>query len=149
LTSVFKVPGWLYRKRLGWILGKRFLSVTHRGRKTGLSRQTVLEVIIYDPSTQESIVASAYGTSADWYRNLMAGPALEVRTGRHRYRPEQRFLDDQEAREMAARFCRLHPFEARLAPRVLPAIGAVSVDARADPIDVIASLPMMGFRPRG
>jgi hypothetical protein len=32
------------------------------------------------------------GEKADWYRNLEAAPALEVRTGGQRYVPEQRFL---------------------------------------------------------
>jgi hypothetical protein len=38
------------------------------------------------------VVLSAWGEKADWYRNIEAVPALEVRTGGQRYVPEQRFL---------------------------------------------------------
>jgi hypothetical protein len=37
-------------------------------------------------------VLSAWGEKGDWYRNLEATPALEIRTGGERYVPEQRFL---------------------------------------------------------
>jgi len=147
LKLIFDAPAWLYRKRLGWLLGKRFLVVTHRGRKTGLPRQTVLEVVFFDPARRESVVASAYGPKADWYRNLEAEPALRIRTGRLEYVPEQRFLNAGEARRAAARFCREHPLEARAAPRVLAAIGAVEKGSFSDPVDLLAALPMVAFRP--
>jgi len=88
----FRLPIYLYRLDLGWLLGHRFLLLVHRGRESGLLRETVLEVILYDPATRESVVLSAWGEKADWYRNIEAVPALEVRTGGQRYVPEQRFL---------------------------------------------------------
>jgi hypothetical protein len=39
---VFRLPIWLYRLRLGWVLGARFLLVHHVGRRTGLPRRVVL-----------------------------------------------------------------------------------------------------------
>jgi deazaflavin-dependent oxidoreductase (nitroreductase family) len=148
LRVVFKLPDWFYRVGLGWLLGKRILSVTHRGRKSGRLHDTVLEVAMYDADRTESIVASAYGTRADWYRNIQAEPALRVRTGRMDYVPEQRFLSPEEARKAAADFCRLHPWEAKLAPRVLPAIGAAVDPNVSDPAGMLAQLPMVAFRPR-
>ena len=44
----FRLPIWLYHSHLGWLLGTRFVLLTHTGRKSGLSRQTVLEVVRYD-----------------------------------------------------------------------------------------------------
>lgn len=129
-------------------MGKRFLSVTHRGRRSGRLHDTVLEVAVYHAERQESIVSSAYGSTADWYRNIEAEPALRVRTGRKDYVPEQRFLSREEAREAAAEFCRLHRWEAKLAPRVLPAIGAAVDGAESDPVSMLAALPMVAFRPR-
>jgi hypothetical protein len=38
----FKMPIYLYRLNLGWLLGHRFLLLVHRGRKCGLLRETVL-----------------------------------------------------------------------------------------------------------
>ena len=110
--------------------------------------ETVLEVARYDPATRESVVASAYGTAADWYRNITVEPAQRVRTGRMDYVPEQRFLTAAEAREAAIEFCRRHKLEARLAPRALTAIGAVQEGAFTDPVELLASLPMVGFCPK-
>lgn len=88
LRLVFRLPIYLYRFNLGWLLGNRFLLLTHQGRKSGLPRQTILEVILYDQATRESVVLSGRGEKADWYRNIEARPALEVRTGGERYVPE-------------------------------------------------------------
>jgi deazaflavin-dependent oxidoreductase (nitroreductase family) len=86
LRLALKLPSLLYRAHLGWLLGHRFLLVTHRGRKTGRVHQTVLEVARYDPTTGESIVVAGWGAKTDWYRNLQANPALAIQTGRERYR---------------------------------------------------------------
>lgn len=51
----FALPGWLYRVGLGWTLGKRFLALTHRGRKSGHVYHTVLES---SPSTRRPKRAS-------------------------------------------------------------------------------------------
>src|SRR5215212_7433167 len=70
LRIAFRLPIHLYEHRLGWLIGHRLLLLTHRGRKSGRIRQTPLEVIRYDPATEESVVVSAWGEKADWYRNL-------------------------------------------------------------------------------
>ncbi len=149
LKFVFDMPSVMYRWGLGWMMGKRILAVTHTGRRSGKTYQTVLEVALFDPKTEESIVASAYGTEADWYRNIRAEPASRVQTGRLDYTPEQRFLSPEEAMEAAAMFCHRHPWEAKLVPRVLPSIGAVIPrDTNAAPEELLGSLPMVGFRPK-
>jgi deazaflavin-dependent oxidoreductase (nitroreductase family) len=149
LKVVFNAPAVLYRMGLGWTLGKRILAVTHSGRKTGKLRETVLEVLVFDSDNKESVVVSAFGNRADWYLNLRIQPALRVRTGRMDYIPEQRFLTSDEAREAAIEFSHRHPWEVRLVPRVLPAIGAaVPKDSDSDSVDLLASLPMVAFRPK-
>jgi hypothetical protein len=45
LGYVLRLPSYLYRLRLGGLLGHRFLLLTHRGRKSGLTRRTPLEVL--------------------------------------------------------------------------------------------------------
>ena len=91
------MPIGLYRLGLGWLLGHQFLLLTHAGRRTGRVRQTALKVLRYDPETGESVVASAWGPTADWYRNVRARPALAVRTAHDRFVPEQRLLPPAEA----------------------------------------------------
>lgn len=149
LKTFFDAPRWLYRHGLGWMLGKRLLELTHVGRKTGQPRHTVLEVALYDKETRESVVVSAYGTHADWYRNIEVAPAVRVKTGRLDYEPEQRFLTVDERKEAAQAFCRNHRLEARMANRVLTAIGAdVPHDPGADPAETLGTLPMVAFRPK-
>lgn len=149
LKFVFDMPSALFSWGLGWILGKRVLALTHTGRRSGTEHTTILEVAIFDEDKRESVVASAYGADADWYRNIRAKPASRVQTGRLDYVPEQRFLTEAEGREAAARFCREHPWEARLVSRVLPAIdAAVSIEDGMPPEEILASLPMVAFRPK-
>jgi F420H(2)-dependent quinone reductase len=56
-------------------------------------------------------VVSAWGEEADWYRNLQKSPAVEVRTGRERYKPLQRFLSPEEAYAEHAGYERRHPWQ--------------------------------------
>ena len=78
-------PRWLYRLGLGWVLGYRVVQITHRGRKSGQIRRTILEVLHYDPKTHEVLVVSGWEGKTDWYRNIQHEPALEVRLGRVHY----------------------------------------------------------------
>jgi hypothetical protein len=61
LRLAFRLPIYLYRLDLGWLLGHRLLLLVHRGRESGLLRETVLEVLLHDPATRESVVLSAWG----------------------------------------------------------------------------------------
>jgi deazaflavin-dependent oxidoreductase (nitroreductase family) len=96
LRMAFRLPIHLYKLRLGWLLGHRVLLLTHRGRRSERIYRTALEVVRYDPATGESVVVSAWGEEADWYRNIEANPAMEIRIGRERYVPKQRFLSPEE-----------------------------------------------------
>src|SRR4051794_29005645 len=89
---VFRCPILLYRLRLGGLLGHQFLLLTHVGRRTGRVHETVLKVLHYDPMTRESVVASAWGAQAHWYRNLRAHPALVVRTAGACYAADVRMV---------------------------------------------------------
>ncbi len=148
VKPIFNAPSWLYRRDLGWVLGRRFLEVTHIGRNSGKERYAVLEVVKIDPASGESIVASAFGPNADWYRNLQATPAVRIRQGREEYVPEQRFLDGDEIRVVASEFASAHPVEARVANRVMDVIGAVPMGTYPTAEELFASFPMVAFRPR-
>jgi deazaflavin-dependent oxidoreductase (nitroreductase family) len=147
LKAFFDAPRWFYRHQMGWLMGKRFLAVSHVGRKSGIERESILEVAVYHPDTHESVVASAFGPTADWYRNVQARPAHLVRVGRVEYVPHQRFLEPEEARAAAEEFCRQHRLEARMAIPVFVAMGAAEKGEFTNPVDLMASLPMVAFRP--
>ena len=72
-------------------------SVDPYRRRTGLRRQTVLEVLEYRQQGPEAIVMSAFGPNADWLRNIQARPAAEVIIGSQRFAAVHRFLEANEA----------------------------------------------------
>jgi deazaflavin-dependent oxidoreductase (nitroreductase family) len=145
---VFRLPAFLYSANLGWVLGHRFLLLTHRGRRSGRARRTVLEVIRYDPVTRESLVLSAWGEDSDWYRNLRAVPAMEVRTGGGRYAPAQWFLDPEEVCGALAYYELRHPFFFRLVSRMLGSPLGSSFDGMQTVRTNLASrVRMVAFSP--
>jgi deazaflavin-dependent oxidoreductase (nitroreductase family) len=72
----FRFPIWLFHAHLGWMLGTRFVLLIHTGRKSGLPRQTVLEVVRYDKPTGDCVVASGWGMKSDWFQNVTANPKI-------------------------------------------------------------------------
>lgn len=127
------------------MLGRRFLMVTHRGRKSGKIRRTVLEVVRYDPETQDSIVPSAYGEHSDWYRNLHVHPALEIRTAATRYVPQQRFLDTEEVHRELVNYQGRHPSALRGIAKLL----GFAYNGGEDQLrEMAARLRMVAFQPR-
>lgn len=119
LRLLLRLPIYLYRLDLGWLLGSRFLLLTHRGRRTGLLHQTVLEVLRHDAATEESVVMAALGDRADWLRNIRRSPPLEVQIGRRRYVPQYRILSNAEAARLLDTWRRDHPIEAAFGCQVL------------------------------
>src|SRR5690606_3939347 len=79
VTRLFmRFPIWLYRLKLGWLLGKRFLHLEHRGRKSGLIRHAVVEIVDHDVQNDSYVVASAWGHQSDWYRNITVEPHVKI-----------------------------------------------------------------------
>jgi deazaflavin-dependent oxidoreductase (nitroreductase family) len=144
LRLAFRLPMYLYRLNLGWLLGHRFLLLVHRGRRSGLLRETMLEVILYEPAIRESVVLSAWGEKSDWYRNIEAAPALEVRTGAQRYVPEQRFLAPEENHAVIRNYGLRHPLAFRVFARVFGYPLGGTEKARRE---FAGSLRLVAFRP--
>jgi deazaflavin-dependent oxidoreductase (nitroreductase family) len=66
----------LYDLGLGPLVGRFILLLTTTGRKSGLPRTTPLQ---YEKIDGAYYVGSARGAQADWFRNLVANPRVEVR----------------------------------------------------------------------
>ncbi|CAA9450456.1 MAG: hypothetical protein AVDCRST_MAG58-756 [uncultured Rubrobacteraceae bacterium] len=145
LLFAFRLPIYLYRLKLGWSLGHHFLLLVHKGRKSGLLHQTVLEVVRYDPATEERVVLSARGEKADWYRNIEETPPLEFRTGGQRYVLQQRFMAPEEDYAVVAEYARRYPLAFRIFARVL---GYPPGEAKAVRREFASSLHLVAFRPR-
>lgn len=144
LTTLFRVPTYLYRIGVGWLLGHRFLLLTHQGRKSGRPYQTVLEVVHYDPETRESIVVSGWGTRADWYRNIRANPPIAVTTGNEHYQPSYRELSPDEIYPVIQEYLRKSPPIYRgVVERTLFGDGVTEPEMR----EMARSFVMVAFRP--
>ena len=118
--SGFKLPVWLYQAHLGFLFGGRIFAIVHHGRKSGKRYISGLEVLVRGDG--ESFVFSAWGTRADWFRNIEAGGVDELWDGRARYDDISfRVIDPDEAYEVLARYETEHPGTARKTlPRMLP-----------------------------
>jgi len=117
LIPVFKLPVMLYRLRLGWLLGKRFMQITHAGRRSGKVRKTVLVALRYDEKTREVYAVSAWKGS-DWYYNIQDSPALQVETAFVRYVPAQRTLSAEEITRTFMQYRKRHPIFSRMVCRI-------------------------------
>jgi deazaflavin-dependent oxidoreductase (nitroreductase family) len=117
LVPMFKLPLLLYRLRLGWLLGKRFMQITHVGRRSGKTYRTVLAVLRFDEKNSEIYAVSAWKGS-DWYYNIQALPALQVETGFVHYVPAQRTLSAEEITAAFMEYRKRHPLFSRMICRI-------------------------------
>ena len=108
-------------------------------------RETVLEVIRYDPATKESVVLSGWGKKADWYRNIRVRPAMEVRTGGERYVPEYRFLAPEDNHTEITDCERRHLLAVRIFAQVFGYPLGATESVRQE---FASSLRLVAFRPR-
>jgi deazaflavin-dependent oxidoreductase (nitroreductase family) len=145
---LLRAPALLYDHNVGWLLGHRFLRLTHVGRRSGRRYQTMLEVIGTGPAADEVIVIAGFGRSADWYRNLLAHPAAEVAIGRHRYPPVHRTLDEREAVAVLADYERRNRWVTPVLRRVLSWLVVWHYDGSDDARRrLVRELPVVAFRP--
>ena len=139
-----RVPRPLYRRGWGWMLDHVFLLIAHRGRKTGMRRETVAMALAYDRDTREAVVFSAWGPNTEWIRNLRAHPALQIEIGREAYVPEQRFLSDDESVAVVREFQRRHPWRTRFFAAIL---GWGDLSSETAVREFVRSRPFVSFRP--
>jgi deazaflavin-dependent oxidoreductase (nitroreductase family) len=133
LRWLLRLPIWLYRIRMGWLLGDRFLMLTHIGRASGQPRQSVLEVIGHDAATKTYIIASGWGERADWLRNIQKNPRVLVNVGRARFEALAERMDQDAATGAARDYALHHPAAFRaLASRMSgQALTGTDADYRA------------------
>jgi len=143
-VAFFRLPLKAYEHNAGPAVGRTFLAFTHLGRKTGRSYQTVAMVARFDEATDEAVICAGWGPQTDWYRNLQAHPAVQVQLGGRTFVPQQRFLTDDEALAVIARFRREHPLRLRFFSTVLN-WGDLGDDASAR--EFVRTHPFVAFRP--
>ncbi len=144
MVPIFKSPLFLYRLSLGWLFGHRFMLLTHRGRRTGKIRRTILAVLRFDAKTSEIMAISAWSAS-DWYHNIQASPALQVETGFTRYVPVTRTLAPEEIASLFEEYRNKHP----LFSRIVCQIPGWRLDSSHEEfVELARTLRGIAFRPR-
>ena len=111
--ALFRTPIFLYQINLGWLLGGRFLLLTHTGRKSGQSRQTVLEVVKHNNDTGAYYVAAAWRKKADWYLNILQNPRVKVQVGKKQFEAEANQTSREEAERVLWEYAQKHPLALR------------------------------------
>jgi deazaflavin-dependent oxidoreductase (nitroreductase family) len=139
--ALFRAPTHLYQLGLGWLFGKRILLLNHTGRVTGKQRQAILEVVDNDPRDGSFVVASGWGTTADWYRNVLHTPEVSFQTGTRAIPATALPLSAEEGVEIFARYAARHRAVARY---LLPRLMGFSVDgSEADFREVGRRMPFV------
>ena len=117
---LFRMPIYFYRWGLGWLMPKRFLFLTHIGRKSRQPRYAVLEVTNYDVANDIYYIVSAYGTQAQWYKNLVATPDVAVQVGRRKLRAHAEPLTQEQSGQKMVEYAQKYP---KLAAQIMRFIG--------------------------
>ncbi len=142
--ALFRFPIWLYRIGLGWLLGQRMLHLSHTGRKSGLPREVVLEVVRYWAASNTYVVASAWGERADWYQNLRQVPEVWIRVGRLSSAALATPLSTEESERALLEYAADHP----IALRCLSSFMGFESPQNDDDVRKIGrQLPMVGLKP--
>lgn len=148
MRGLFRAPVYLYRWRCGWLLGHRFLLLIHVGRRTGLPRCTVLEVVEYRPQAREAVVVSGFGRNAQWLRNIAATPHPEVIIGTQRFVATHRILGTEEAVRVFKAYEHRNRFVFPIVRGVLSRLLGWTYDGSdAARRRLVEQLPFVAFRP--
>lgn len=108
----FKVPLFMHKLGLGgWerLIGAQWMLLTTTGRKTGKRRETLVDVMDYNTTTDTYFIEAAYGAHADWYKNIQAQPIFQAQVGRRKFTANAKELDQQDTGEMLVQFFRRKP----------------------------------------
>ncbi len=106
---LFRAPIWLYKLNLGWLMGKRAIKITHIGRVSGKSREVVLEVVKYEPSSETYFIAAAWGEKCDWVKNIRANPNVQIQVDREKMNVVAKQLTPDMGEAVILDYAQRHP----------------------------------------
>jgi deazaflavin-dependent oxidoreductase (nitroreductase family) len=143
---LFRIPIYAYRLRMGCLFGDRLMLLNHIGRVSGKQRQTVLEVVTHDPADNSFVVASGWGPTAAWYRNVVHTPDVSIQVGRRTILVTAVPLPEDEGADIFAQYAARHRTAAK---HLLPRLMGFAVDgSEADFRAVGQRMPFVRFVPR-
>ena len=145
LRFLFRLPILLYRAHLGWLLGGRFLLLTHIGRRSGQLRQVVLEVVMHEPDSKAYFVAAGWRGKADWFRNIQTNPAVQVVVSTRTFKASATVVQPHEAADRFYVYARHYPFAFRELSRIM--MGEMVQSTREDCFRLAQSVPLVKLMP--
>ena len=93
--------------------------LTHTGRKSGLPRQTILEVLQHDTASDTYYVLSGWGKQADWLRNVEKTPEIIINVGRRQFHARAVRLESDAAESTILDYAKRNPLAIRVLPRLM------------------------------
>ena len=132
----------LYRLGLGHFVGGLILLLTTTGRKSGLARVTPLQ---YEEIDGAVYVASALGVKADWFRNILANPCVQVRVGSRQFQGmAETVTDPGRIADFLELRLRRHP---KMVSAILKSEGIPEAPSRAELEEYARQLAMVIIHP--
>jgi deazaflavin-dependent oxidoreductase (nitroreductase family) len=145
---LLRAPAHLYHFGCGPLLGHRFLLLGHIGRRTGLRRETVLEVMEYRQAGPELVVISAFGPKSHWLQNIEAAPSVEIFIGREHLVASYRILAPEESEQVVRGYEERNWYLAPLIRMVLSQLlGWRYSGSQSDRRKLVNQLPLIAFKP--
>jgi len=141
-----RLPIWLYRLHLGWLLGNRFLLLTHIGRKSGMPRQTVIEVVKHDKESNSFYVVSGWGNQSDWYQNLRKNPDIAINVGGKKLQVHTEDIPLSQAIDILEEYTHRYPLAFKELTRLF--LKEELQPGRESSLRLAEIMPMVAFRPR-
>jgi deazaflavin-dependent oxidoreductase (nitroreductase family) len=145
LRFLFRLPLWLYQFHLGWLLGGRFLRLTHIGRKSGQPRQVVLEVVYYNVETGAYFVAAGWRGKADWFQNIQSNSAIQVTVGTRTFKATAAVMQLVEAAATFYIYARRYPLAFRELSRLM--MGETLRPTQEDCFRLAEAVPLVKLMP--
>jgi len=145
LRLALRLPAWLYRLRLGWMLGERFLLLMHTGRRSGRRHRTVIEVVHHDQSTDIYHVVAGFGPRSDWFLNLKHDPRASITVGRRTLEVQAREVPESEGVGILLDYARHHPIAFRELSTLLT--GKRMEPSEENLLEFLGNMPLVALEP--
>ena len=140
----FRLPVWLYRFRIGWLMGKRMIYFEHIGRKSGIKRRSIVEIIRYDQEQDIYFVVSGYGEKADWFRNIMKTPRVFAQVAGRRFNANVERLSQERALEEFQDYAHRNPKMFKYLGNLI----GIKLEGTEEEVEQLSRiLPVIAFKP--
>lgn len=144
VRALARAPVSLFRAGYGFLFSHRLLMIEHTGRRSGLPRHVVLEVVRRLPGDRY-VVPSGTRSGADWYRNVRSDPHVRIWVARYRGIPAiARTLDPAEARDHLVAYRDEHRLTWAMLRRLLARLTGMT--GRSDE-ELFVAIPLVELRP--